>query len=635
MRTVTEIETNVPAFLGKLWKLVEDPETDDLICWSINGRSFFIRNPSQFARDLLPHYYKHNNMASFVRQLNMYGFHKKVSVELGGLKCDRDEMEFAHQYFIKDHPYLLEHIKRKIASSKIQDSHPPIKTEAMNKVLAEVRTMRGKQENLDSKLVHMKQQNESLWREISLLRRKHAKQQEIVNKLIHFLVTLVQPNRNGGLSVKRRYPLMIDSHQRHKQSKTPKSGTSPTGPVIHELHETEHNPDLDSEYIVAEILENHYPSVQSPKSIDGLLDNEIQESEQLFEQSLAADNDDDDEYLQTSLMSPKRKHPLKPKKKRKHKMPVKITIPPADNGGDLREETLMVEMNLEDEEMEEAVDTKNIPVIPPKTKAKRSVLMKPKPVPVKTVRSSKLAAMAANINKMTEQNDSDEDDDYDHVHDELITDDINDDINDDGDVNLDNILTIPNLENPDNVGASGSFIDGQQIVENSPGSSDNTQDLSLSCINTLSGNNTTREEIDSHINEVQANFDMIRDQCMRGELQGVDASVFLDMLQLSSNGDLMSDFPMNPDFDLMPHEDNYSEEQTNAGGELMAYNPSSSLLDFSDGMFTNEIDNTSPVGTTSSLTECYNPDPLDLEDSKALLVESLLSDANANKSGNS
>lgn len=42
------------------------------------------------------------------------GFHKKVSVELGGLKCERDEMEFAHQYFIKDHPYLLEHIKRKV-----------------------------------------------------------------------------------------------------------------------------------------------------------------------------------------------------------------------------------------------------------------------------------------------------------------------------------------------------------------------------------------------------------------------------------------------------------------------------------------------------------------------------------------
>lgn len=107
-----------------------------------NGRSFFIRNQAQFARELLPHYYKHNNMASFVRQLNMCnyfslllvlklfwdfsilinfsdGFHKKVSVELGGLKCDRDEMEFAHQYFCKDHPYLLDHIKRKVITKNV------------------------------------------------------------------------------------------------------------------------------------------------------------------------------------------------------------------------------------------------------------------------------------------------------------------------------------------------------------------------------------------------------------------------------------------------------------------------------------------------------------------------------------
>jgi len=39
-----------------------------------NGKSFFIRNQAQFARELLPHYYKHNNMASFVRQLNMCKF---------------------------------------------------------------------------------------------------------------------------------------------------------------------------------------------------------------------------------------------------------------------------------------------------------------------------------------------------------------------------------------------------------------------------------------------------------------------------------------------------------------------------------------------------------------------------------
>jgi heat shock transcription factor 1 len=34
MHSVEEMGTNVPAFLAKLWKIVEDPETNELICWS-------------------------------------------------------------------------------------------------------------------------------------------------------------------------------------------------------------------------------------------------------------------------------------------------------------------------------------------------------------------------------------------------------------------------------------------------------------------------------------------------------------------------------------------------------------------------------------------------------------------------
>jgi hypothetical protein len=37
-----------------------------------------------------------------------------VSIEGSGLKVDKDEMEFAHQFFLMEHPYLLEHIKRKV-----------------------------------------------------------------------------------------------------------------------------------------------------------------------------------------------------------------------------------------------------------------------------------------------------------------------------------------------------------------------------------------------------------------------------------------------------------------------------------------------------------------------------------------
>lgn len=34
MRSVVEIGASVPAFLGKLWKLVNDAETNHLISWS-------------------------------------------------------------------------------------------------------------------------------------------------------------------------------------------------------------------------------------------------------------------------------------------------------------------------------------------------------------------------------------------------------------------------------------------------------------------------------------------------------------------------------------------------------------------------------------------------------------------------
>ncbi|XP_047580976.1 heat shock factor protein 1 isoform X5 [Lutra lutra] len=203
--------SNVPAFLTKLWTLVSDPDTDALICWSPqSGNSFHVFDQGQFAKEVLPKYFKHNNMASFVRQLNMYGFRKVVHIEQGGLvKPERDDTEFQHPCFLRGQEQLLENIKRKVTSvSTLKNEDIKIRQDSVTKLLTDVQLMKGKQESMDSKLLAMKHENEALWREVASLRQKHAQQQKVVNKLIQFLISLVQSNRILG--VKRKIPLMLN-----------------------------------------------------------------------------------------------------------------------------------------------------------------------------------------------------------------------------------------------------------------------------------------------------------------------------------------------------------------------------------------------------------------------------------------
>uniref|UniRef100_G1PTA0 HSF-type DNA-binding domain-containing protein n=1 Tax=Myotis lucifugus TaxID=59463 RepID=G1PTA0_MYOLU len=211
--------SNVPAFLTKLWTLVSDPDTDTLICWSPSGDSFHVYDQGQFSKEVLPKYFKHNNMASLMRQLNMYGFQKVVHIRQGGLvKPERDDTEFQHPCFLRGQEQLLENIKRKVTSvSTLKSEDMKIHQDSVTKLLTDVQLMKGKQESMDSKLLAMKHENEALWREVASLWQKHAQQQKVINKLIQFLISLVQSNRILG---KRKIPLMLnDSGSAHSLPK--------------------------------------------------------------------------------------------------------------------------------------------------------------------------------------------------------------------------------------------------------------------------------------------------------------------------------------------------------------------------------------------------------------------------------
>ncbi|KAK1389477.1 hypothetical protein POM88_017655 [Heracleum sosnowskyi] len=92
------LNINASAFLLKTYDMVDDPANHRLVSWSPMNNSFIVKDEQEFAKVLLPKYFKHNNFASFRRQLNNYGF-KRL-----------DRWEFKNEGFIRGKRHLLSSI---------------------------------------------------------------------------------------------------------------------------------------------------------------------------------------------------------------------------------------------------------------------------------------------------------------------------------------------------------------------------------------------------------------------------------------------------------------------------------------------------------------------------------------------
>eukprot|EP01031_Cornospumella_fuschlensis_P024915 gene24915-30101_t len=97
---------SAPAFLEKLFDILDDNSPySHLISWQPDGASFIIKKVHEFSETVLPKYFKHSNIQSYIRQLNMYGFSKT--------RHDSNHREFTHKMFRKGRRDLLPLIKRK------------------------------------------------------------------------------------------------------------------------------------------------------------------------------------------------------------------------------------------------------------------------------------------------------------------------------------------------------------------------------------------------------------------------------------------------------------------------------------------------------------------------------------------
>lgn len=105
-----------PIFLRKTYHMVDSCDPS-IASWSDDGHIFIVKDPDQFAAKVIPQFFKHSNFASFVRQLNFYGFRKLRNHDSIRIDPDLDARtanfwRFRHEHFQRGRPDLLIEIKR-------------------------------------------------------------------------------------------------------------------------------------------------------------------------------------------------------------------------------------------------------------------------------------------------------------------------------------------------------------------------------------------------------------------------------------------------------------------------------------------------------------------------------------------
>ncbi|KAK8565056.1 hypothetical protein V6N13_020177 [Hibiscus sabdariffa] len=213
------IGNTVPPFLSKTYDVVDDPSTDSVVSWSSGNNSFVVWKVPEFARDLLPKYFKHNNFSSFVRQLNTYGFRK----------ADPDRWEFANEGFLRGQKHLLKTISRRKPANAQSNQQPQVQNSSVGSCIEvgkfgleeEVERLKRDKNILMQELVRLRQQQQATDNQLQTAGQRvqvmEQRQQQMMSFLAKamqspsFLSQIVQQQNESnrritGANKKRRFP---------------------------------------------------------------------------------------------------------------------------------------------------------------------------------------------------------------------------------------------------------------------------------------------------------------------------------------------------------------------------------------------------------------------------------------------
>jgi heat shock transcription factor len=195
-----------------------------------------VLDEDEFARKLIPELFKHNNYASFVRQLNMYGFHKKVGLSDNSMKASENKRktpsEYYNKYFKRGRPELLWLIqkpknpptaKRKREEKSQGDSDddqratpvPRMSSQAnagpsnthtdvtvlprteLNNLRQELSNLQKQQKMITQVIQQMKQQNDQFYRQATAFQEMHQRHENSINAILTFLATFYNRSLEG------------------------------------------------------------------------------------------------------------------------------------------------------------------------------------------------------------------------------------------------------------------------------------------------------------------------------------------------------------------------------------------------------------------------------------------------------